>query len=69
MENLSLMQCCTNYICLNASRWDCYNGLVASMDILPNILCYETGSVKLVSGLRETIASYHRNVDPPNQLD
>lgn len=49
--NLTLMQHCANYISLDASRWDCYNGLVASMDILPNILCYETGSVKLVLGL------------------
>lgn len=38
------------------------------MDILPNFLCYETGPVELVLSLKETIASYRRNVDPPDQL-
>lgn len=44
-------------MCLNTSRWNCCNGLVASMDILPNFLCYETGPVELVLSLKETIAS------------
>lgn len=55
-------------MCLNISRWKCYNALVASMEVLPNFLCYETGPVKLVLSLQETMASYRRNVDPPNLL-
>lgn len=50
------------------SWWNSYDGLVASMDILPNFLCYETGPVEVVWSLKETIATYSWNVDPPNQL-
>ena len=56
-------------MCLNTSRWDCYNGFVASVDMLPNFLCYETGPVEPVLSLKETMASYRWNVDPPNQKD
>lgn len=53
---------------LKTCRWISNCGLVASVDILLNSLYCATRWVKLVHGWKETIVSYGRNAEPPDQL-